>query len=275
MMFPSKIRAKLSRREPVLTVCCHLTDPAIHEMVGLMGFDAIWFDLEHHVFTLETAQELIRAARIGSGADALVRPAAGEFKRIMRILETGAQAILYPRCSGPEEARQVVRAMKFHPMGERGCDGGNRDMPFCHMATDAYIKEANEQTVLFCQIETPAALEQAREILEVEGVDGLFFGPGDFSVESGVPGQTQGNPLIEDAIVRIAEAAKQTGKHWGMPASLERAKQILDLGATFICHGGDIIMIKMALEKIQQDFAPLGFSFDNCLDRRKAELERR
>ena len=147
-------------------------------------------------------------------------------------------------------------------------------MPFCNMTTADYIKEANEQTVLFCQIETPAALEQACEILEVEGVDGLFFGPSDFSVESGIPGQVQGNPMIEDAIVRIAEAAKQTGKHWGMPASLERTKQVLDLGATFICHGADIIMIKLALEKIQQDFAPLGFSFDNVLERRKAELEK-
>lgn len=148
MMFPSKIRAKLSSREPVLCVCCHLTDPTIHEMVGLMGFDAIWLDMEHHVYSLETAQDLCRAARIGSGADILIRPASGEYKRLMRMLELGAHSVLYPRCSGPEEAQQVVRAMKFYPLGERGCDGGNRDMPFCNIPTELYTKEANYQTSL-------------------------------------------------------------------------------------------------------------------------------
>lgn len=272
MMFPSKIRAKLTRREPVLCICCHLTDPAIHEMIGLMGFDAIWFDMEHHVYSLEKAQDLFRAARLGSGADVLVRPAGGEFKRMMRMLEAGAQAVMYPRCSGPEEASQVVKAMKFLPLGERGCDGGNRDMPFCHINTAAYCKEANEQTVLLCQIETPAALEQAQQILEVDGVDGLFLGPLDFSIESGIPGQTN-SPIIKDAIKRIADAAKQTGKHWGMPTSFENAPKLLDMGATLICSGADIMMIKIALEKTQENFATLGFTFDSAMNRRKTEIE--
>tara|TARA_Y100000588_G_scaffold230148_1_gene243856 strand:+ start:81 stop:917 length:837 start_codon:yes stop_codon:yes gene_type:complete len=273
MMYPSKIRAKLTQHEPVLCICCHLTDPAVHEMAGLMGFDGIWMDMEHHVYSLQTAQELFRAARLGSGADILARPAAGEWTRIMRMLEAGAHAILYPRCSDADEAKQVVKAMKFFPQGERGCDGGNRDMPFCHIDTAAYNKEANEQTVLFCQIETPASLEQAYKILEVEGVDGLFFGPNDFSVESGIPGQTRNNPVIDNAIKQIADAAKQTGKHWGIPSAFENASKYLDMGATLICHGADIMLVKAGYQKIQDNFSRLGFSFDNVLDRRKSEIE--
>ncbi|MAE65956.1 MAG: aldolase [Phycisphaeraceae bacterium] len=271
-MFESKIRAHLSRGEPALAFCCHLTDPAVHELVGLMGFDAIWFDMEHHVYTLEKAQDLIRAARIGAGADALVRPAAGEYKRMMRMLEAGAQAVLYPRCSGAAEAREVVRSMKFPPLGERGLDGGNRDMPFCHMDTNAYIKAANEQTVLFCQIETPEGLDAAEAMLDVEGVDGLFFGPTDYSMEAGIPGQMD-HPMIDDAVRKIADAARRAGKHWGAPCNAERAKKLLDLGATMLCTGADIIMVKMGMQRTQEEFGSLGFKFDNVLERRKKQLE--
>ena len=272
-MFLSKVKAKLTRREPVLIFCAHLTDPAIHELIGLMGFDGIWMDMEHHCYSLEKAQDLMRAARIGSGADIMVRPANGEFTRLMRMLEAGAHGILYPRCSSAKDADDVVRAMKFHPRGYRGCDGGNRDMPFCTMPLDEYIRTANEQTFLFCQIETPAAVENAEEIIAVDGVDGLFFGPGDFSVESGVPGNTT-HPKVRDAIKRVGRAAEKAGKHWGMPAgSTERAQELMDMGATLICHGADIIFIKTGLERMQEQFGKLGFTFDNSLEKSRSYLE--
>lgn len=272
-MFPSKVKAKLSRREPVLIFCAHLTDPAVHEMIGLMGFDCIWLDIEHHLYSLETAQESMRAARIGSGADVMVRPARGEYQRLMRMLEGGAHGILYPRCSGAEEAEEVVRAMKFHPRGYRGMDGGNRDMPFCTMPTDKYIRFANAQTFLFCQIETPAALERADEVIAVDGVDALFFGPGDFTVESGIPGQV-GHQKVKDGIQRIAKAAQKAGKTWGMPCgSPERARELLDMGAGFVCFGADIIAIKFFLEKMQEDFSKIGFTFDNHLDKARSYME--
>ena len=73
-----------------------------------MGFDGIWLDLEHHAHSVETANQLMRAARVG-GADIVARPAKGEFMRMGRLLEAGAQAIMYPRCDDPEEAAEVVR----------------------------------------------------------------------------------------------------------------------------------------------------------------------
>src|SRR5262249_21162346 len=122
----SKIKAKLARNEPVLLVTLHFTDPSAYEMTSLLGFDGIWMDMEHHGYSLETAQTLMRAARVGD-ADVMVRPAKGEFMRIGRILESGAQGILYPRCDDAAEARQVVTWSKFAPLGKRGFDGGNPD----------------------------------------------------------------------------------------------------------------------------------------------------
>src|SRR5438876_5928046 len=107
-MRPSKIKAKLRRGEPVLLTALLLTDPSVYELTSLMGFDGIWMDMEHHGYSLETATALMRAARVGPGVDIMVRPAKGEFMRMGRMLEAGAQGILYPRCEDAAEARQVV-----------------------------------------------------------------------------------------------------------------------------------------------------------------------
>lgn len=263
-MRPSRVKAKLARNEPVLLTTLHLTDPSLYELTSLMGFDGIWMDLEHHGYSVETAMTLMRAARVG-GADIMVRPAKGEFMRLGRLLEAGAQGILYPRCDDADEARQVVRWSKFAPLGTRGFDGGNPDQPYCSMPLEPYIRAANEQTFVVIQIEDQRALDNAPAIAALEGVDALFFGPSDFSILSGIPGRFD-HPLLQEATRKIADAARKAGKHWGMPTgTLEQTQQLMEMGARFICHGADIIMVKNGLEQIQRRFAPLGFTFANRL----------
>ncbi len=259
-MRTSRIKAKLKRNEPVLLTTLHLTDPSLYELTSLMGFDGIWMDLEHHGYSVETATNLMRAARVG-GADILARPAKGEFMRLGRLLEAGAQGIMYPRCADAAEAREVVSWSKFAPLGRRGFDSGNPDNPYCLTPMDEYIRAANEQTFLVLQLEDQEAVANARAIAEVEGVDVLFFGPADFMVLNGIPGQMD-HPLVQEAIRSVAEAARQAGKHWGMPSgTAERTRQLLDLGARFLCHGCDLVMVKTGLEEIQRRFGPLGFQF--------------
>src|SRR5437660_1246984 len=118
-MRPSKIKAKLQRNEPVLVTALQILDGSLFELVGLMGFDGIWLDMEHHGPSVETATKLIRAARVGS-ADVMARIAKGEFMRMGRVLEAGAHGIMYPRCDNADEARAVVTWSKFAPMGRRG-----------------------------------------------------------------------------------------------------------------------------------------------------------
>ncbi len=138
----SRVKAKLRRDEPALITTCHYIDPSVYEMTSLMGFDGIWMDLEHHPTSVETAANLMRAARVGS-SDIIARPAKGELMRMGRLLECGAQGIMYPRCESAEEAAEVVRWAKFAPQGERGIDGANGDAPFCFMPMPEYIKLAN------------------------------------------------------------------------------------------------------------------------------------
>lgn len=262
-MRPSRIRSKLQNNQPILVPVLSFADPAVFELASLMGFDGIWLDLEHHAHSLETAATLMRAARVGQ-SDILARPAKEEWMRMGRLLEAGAQGIIYPRCDNAAEAREVVKWAKFPPLGRRGIDGGNADMPYCSMPVAQYLREANEETFIVIQIEDPAALEHVEEIISVEGVDVVMIGPGDYSSLSGFPGQTD-HPQMVKAIERMAAAADRAGKHWGVPtwSSPDEAFRFLELGAKFLPHSADLLILKHGLERIQHDFAAQGFTFAN------------
>lgn len=265
-MRPSRIKAKLRRNEPALVVVLHLLDPSLFELTSLMGFDGIWMDLEHHATGQETASMLMRAARVGA-TDIVARPAKGEFMRMCRLLEAGAQAIMYPRCDSAAEAAEVVRWAKFAPLGQRGVDGANPDGLYCSLPLEAYLRRANEETIVIVQIESPEALERVDEIARVPGVDLLLLGPGDLSVLSGVPFSFE-SPLVMGAIDRVAAAAAAAGIHWGMPSSgPEHSRMLLAKGARLVCHGADILMVKRGLETIRREYGEMGFTFDDRIER--------
>ena len=172
---------------------------------------------------------------------------------------------MYPRCDDAAEAAEVVRWAKFAPLGQRGFDGAGPDAPYWPPSVADYVRDANRETFLVIQIESPQALAKADEIAAVEGVDALMLGPADFGILSGFPGQFD-HPLIHEARRTIGRAAAKAGKAWGCPSgSVEQTQQLLQDGAQFICHNADIILVKNGLEKIRRDFAPLGFTFDSRL----------
>lgn len=263
-MRPSRIKAKLRRHEPALITCLHLVDPSVYELASLMGFDGIWIDLEHHPTSLETAAGLMRAARVGT-ADIVARPARWEWMRMARLLEAGAQAIMYPRCETADEAAEVVKWAKFFPQGERGCDGANADGLYCSLPLSGYVARANDQSVVVVQIESPRALDNVEAIARVPGIDVLMLGPGDLSVLSDAAFDWNG-PLLTSAADRISRAAAAAGIHWGSTSpGPEHSRKLLDRGARFICHGADILMVKQGLEAIRERYSPLGVTFDDRL----------
>jgi 4-hydroxy-2-oxoheptanedioate aldolase len=228
-----------------------------------MGFDCIWLDLEHRGFSLETATNLIGRARVGS-ADIIARPGKGEFARMARLLEAGAHGIMYPRCENAAEASEVVRWARFAPLGERGFDGGNADNAFGAFPPEQYVARANRETFIAVQVESPAAVEHARAMADVDGVDLLFFGPGDFSVLSGLPGRVDAPPVLR-AMEQTSAAARQGGKRFGSLAfSVKQARRLLDMGATFVACGCDLVLLRGCYRQMQEEYSKLGFQFGDA-----------
>lgn len=251
----SRIKQKIASGQAAFATTLHIPDPALFEMVSGLGLDGIWVDLEHHAISVETASQLMRAARAGGPTDIIARPAKGEFMRMARMLEIGAHGIMYPRCDNAQEAAEVVRWAKFAPIGERGCDAAGPDSNYMADTLPNYIRTANDNTFIIIQIEEPAVLDQADAIIAVDGVDMLMLGPGDMSVLIGEPGNLS-HPTIADARRRIADAAAKAGKHWAVTCpTIEFAQEMVELGASLVFYGADVVIIRQQMQKMADDLA--------------------
>ena len=256
----SRVKQRWAKGQPVLATVAHFTDPQSTELIGLMGIDCLWIDLEHQPISLGDFEKMTRAARI-SDMDVMARPANGEFARMQRLLEAGASLIMYPRCESADEARRVVKYGKFAPQGQRGFFTASPDNPYCLTPMGEYLRDANEQTILIAQIESPDAVRAAEAIADVEGIDMLFFGPGDFSILAGIPGQFDSD-VFRRAMSDTAAAARKAGKRFGtLVSSSDGARRALDLGATFVTYGGDLHFVREALFRIREEYGSLGIPF--------------
>ena len=219
------------------------------------GYDAIWLDLEHRAMANREVQSLLGMC-YHNDIDCMVRPPTQERTRLYRYFEDGATGLMMPLISDAADARHIVNAVKFPPMGNRGMDGAGLDGDFgleVWRPGSTYTDDANRETFIAIQIETPEALENVEEIAAVPGVDALFVGPGDLGLRlSQCEGEAQAS--LDEAIAQVADTAKKHGIAWGIPTGTpELIKQYRAMGAQLLAYGGDFALTAV-LENSSQDF---------------------
>ncbi len=210
--------------------------PAYIRLASHFGYDCIWLDLEHRAMSQREVQSLLAYFHL-SDIDCMLRAPTLENAKLYRYLEDGATGLMIPRVSTADEARSLVRAVKFPPLGDRGLDGAGLDADFYLQGGDEFVDAANRETFLVVQIETPQAVENVEEIAAIKGVDGLFVGPGDLGMRIR---RTETDLTLENALRRVATAAKRHGIAWGCPASTsQQVQELHGQGAQLIAYGGD------------------------------------
>ena len=201
-------------------------------------YDGIWVDAEHRVWDPSDISAMLALHHVAD-IDCLWRPATIEKTGLYRLLEDGAAGLMIPHVSTPQRAQELVQAVKFPPLGDRGLDGAGLDAQFRIGPAAEYAQQANRETFLVVQIETPLALDNVEAIAAVPGVDVLFLGPGDMSLRLGCTPAVN-DPVMLDAQQRIAAAARQHGKAWGRPVgSGDDARAVVQLGAQLVAFGND------------------------------------
>lgn len=256
-MVNSRVLEKVRAGDFVRTVAVsRVRDPWIGEVIGKLGFDVIWLDMEHRSFGNDIIDPMALACR-ATGIDLMVRILKDGYMAPMRALEAGAAGIMVPHCKSAAEARQWVEWTKFPPLGKRGFDGAGADADYFLASPLDHLRHGNEQTFLVLQIEDREAVECVDEIAAVPGVDLLFVGPGDLSISYGVPMET-GHPLVQSAIDHVAAACAKHGKWWGMPTgSPEAAQKLIDRGARMITCTGDHGLLVNGLRDARERFSEL------------------
>ncbi|CAH2598722.1 putative 4-hydroxy-2-oxoheptanedioate aldolase [Rhodovastum atsumiense] len=195
---------------------------------------------------------MMRAAS-GSQTTVVVRVPPGDPVYVKRLVEAGVEAILVPMLDTPAQAREIVAACRFPPRGTRG-NAWEVVRASSYGFTTDYYAQADDNLLIIGQIETATAVDNAREIAEVDGIDLLFIGPSDLSSSIGLPGQT-GAPEVERLIARTVEAVKAAGKPLAtVPRQGRTWQQLFDDGFVVVPWGSDIAFYRQALSAVIDDY---------------------
>ncbi len=184
------------------------------ELAGRLGFDVVWIEMEHGPVDFNQVEALCVASEVG-GAIPAVRIPDGQRHHVLRALEVGARIVVVPMINTPQEAQRVVEYGKFPPLGSRGFNLRSRGLGYGLNGRQASFQEANDQTHLFAQIETPEAVRNVELTCGIDGLSGVLIGPGDLSSSYGRPGDFSDPQLVRDAC-RCIRIARSCGKHAGI-----------------------------------------------------------
>ncbi len=180
-MRSSKTRARFRNNEVVRLCALGSFIPSYISHAAHFGFDCIWLDLEHRPMHDREVQALLAYFHLYD-IDCMLRPPTLEKTRLYRYLEDGATGLMIPHVSTREKAQMLADAVKFPPLGDRGLDGAGLDSDYYLQGGPDFPAQANAETFLVVQIETPEAIENVDAIASVPGVDGMFVGPGDLGL---------------------------------------------------------------------------------------------
>ncbi len=207
-MIKNRVKEKISRGELAIGTYVSLADPAVVEIIGLAGYDAAFIDMEHTAFDIPLVEQMIRACEL-VGIVSLVRVPDNNPKTILRVLESGAQGIQVPHIKGKEDAEEVVKAVRYAPLGERGMGGATRAARYGAVPMAEHKASSNAEILLTVMVEDMEAVRQIGEIASVEGVDLVAIGPTDLAQALGV---ATSDPSYKQAIEDISQTLKRTGK---------------------------------------------------------------
>jgi 4-hydroxy-2-oxoheptanedioate aldolase len=235
------IKKRLKQGETVHGCWLNLGTAITAEIVGMAGFDWVLIDLEHGAGGEKDVLAQLQALE-HSPAAAIIRVEGFQRQRINRVLDMGAEGIMCPRITTTEEAKEVAAALHYPPQGKRGVAKMVRATGFGLNFPD-YYANAKDNILGVVQIETAEALKHVDEIAAIDGIDVLFIGPADLSMELGIFGQFD-HPLFKDALKATVNAAEKAGKATGILFfNPEDYKTYHNLGIRMIACGSDGIFV--------------------------------
>jgi 4-hydroxy-2-oxoheptanedioate aldolase len=251
-MILNNFKRALAQRDLQIGLWSHLSSHVSAEVIGGAGFDWIVLDAEHSPNETFLLHQQLQAL-VEGGSHPVVRLAWNDKVLIKRVLDIGVQTLLVPYVQTADEARAAVAATRYPGSGgERGFTGLSRASRFGRIKD--YHARAEAELCVLVQVETREALDNLEAIAAVEGVDGIFIGPGDLSAAMGHlnnPAHPDMQRIFQQTIARILATGKPAGILTGDEAL---ARQYIDWGCSFTAVGADIALLARASEQLAARF---------------------
>ncbi|MBT9502836.1 MAG: 4-hydroxy-2-oxoheptanedioate aldolase [Burkholderiaceae bacterium] len=251
-MSGNPFKAALQRGDKQVGLWLSMAQTYSAEICASCGFQWLLIDGEHapnDVRSMLAQLQVVAAYPV----QPVVRAVAGDPVLIKQLLDLGAQNLLVPMVDTAEQARRLVAATRYPPLGMRGV-GAAAARAARFGARRDYVDVADDEVCLLVQAETATALGNLAEICAVDGVHGVFIGPADLAASMGHRGNP-GHPEVQAAIDAGIETIVARGKAAGiLTADQALARHYLELGATFVAVGIDVVLLAQAARKLAGDF---------------------
>ena len=244
-MRDNKVKEKLDRGEAVFGCQIRSRAPMIAEVFGKCGFDFVFIEGEHFPYNIESVLHLVRACECG-GIEPFLRIPDHDAGKILQFLDMGVKGLFLPHCDSGDEARAIVDAGKYAPLGTRGFSNTSRATGYGTADMEAYKRQANAQTMLIPFVESKEAVERLDDILAA-GVDALHVGPGDLSESYGCAVK---DPVVQQAMDFVVKKAEAAGIPVAVPAAtVPEAVAYLERGFRIISFSSDLMLLQSVCRK--------------------------
>lgn len=261
-MKPNPVKRKLAAGEPAFGTWLSVPSDFAARFMARVGFDWLTVDLEHSPTNWETAASMFGAIADAGGVP-LARVPRGDHDHIKRVLDSGAMGIVAPMVNTADEARAIIAATKYPPVGNRSVGGSLHALNFAATAGD-YFAKANDEILVILQTESPLGVENSEAIYSLPGVDAIFVGPNDLAANMRRP---DGSEAPKDEFDATLKRILDTGRRVRTPVGLhtqspEEALRRAGDGWQFIAIGSELRMMTQAAQEVVKKLKPQGAAAD-------------
>jgi len=221
------------------------------EVCAGSGFDWLLIDTEHSPNELDMVFCQLQAIAAYPPTP-IVRPAWNDMVLVKRFLDVGVQTLLIPYVQTEEEAANAVAYTRYPPRGVRGVAAATRATGFGRIKN--YPQRCEDELCVLVQVETRRGLDNLERIARVDGVDGVFIGPGDLAAGLGHVGNIP-HPEVQSAIEDAIKRIKACGKAPGILTPDEKlAQRYIELGTLFTAVGADVGLLGRGADQLAAKF---------------------
>lgn len=237
----NRFRAGLESGKTQFGVWLGIPDATAAEIMAGAGFDWLLIDHEHGAFELRDVMSHLQVMAAYDVAP-IVRPVDGNAALLKKLCDIGAQSFIVPMIDTPEQAAEVVSAVKYPPDGRRGM-GTSLARAARWNSVPGYVGRANDEMLVIVQAETTTAIDNLEAIAGTPGIDGVFIGPSDLSASMGHVGNVS-HPEVEKTVGDALRTIRAAGKFAGL-LCLDESKiaHFEDCGANFVGVGVDTLLL--------------------------------
>jgi len=259
MFRKNKLKRDLAAGKVACGMAVMSRSPLIVEMLGYTGFDWLFIDTEHVPIGSDLRLEgMIRAAEV-SGTAPLVRVKENREQYIRNALEAGAAGVVVPHVATREDAERAASYARFPPQGIRGADPTVRSARYRagDFNWDEFIRTSNQEAMVIPLLEDKEFLDNLDDILDVEGIDAVSFGPTDYALSLGLNLLYDfQHPQIVEAFQAVVEGAKKRNLpvlSAVNPCTVEQSRKLTEMGVKLQLFGTDIAFIATSLNGLMKE----------------------